>query len=205
MFTGLIEDLGTVGGVRELAAGRRLRIAAGFGGELALGDSVAVNGVCLTVVAFDASGFEADVSPETLRVTNLEDLRPGAAVNLERPLRPADRLGGHFVQGHVDGVGHIVDVERETDFWWVGVGFPAELGRWIVTKGSIAVDGISLTVAALDAGRLAVQIVPHTWRRTNLHARAVGEAVNVECDIIGKYAARAAEAYGGAAAGGQRA
>ena len=205
MFTGLIEDLGAVGGVRELAAGRRLRIAAGFGGELALGDSVAVNGVCLTVVRFDASGFEADVSPETLRVTNLEDLRPGAAVNLERPLRPADRLGGHFVQGHVDGVGHIVDVERETDFWWVGVGFPAELGRWIVTKGSIAVDGISLTVAALDAGRLAVQIVPHTWRRTNLHARAVGEAVNVECDIIGKYAARAAEAYGGAAAGGQRA
>lgn len=205
MFTGLIEDLGTVGGVRELAAGRRLRIAAGFGGELALGDSVAVNGVCLTVVRFDASGFEADVSPETLRVTNLEDLRPGAAVNLERPLRPADRLGGHFVQGHVDGVGHIVDVERETDFWWVGVGFPAELGRWIVTKGSIAVDGISLTVAALDAGRLAAQIVPHTWRRTNLHARAVGEAVNVECDIIGKYAARAAEACGGAAAGGQRA
>lgn len=205
MFTGLIEDLGTVGGVRELAAGRRLRIAAGFGGELALGDSVAVNGVCLTVVRFDASGFEADVSPETLRVTNLEDLRPGAAVNLERPLRPADRLGGHFVQGHVDGVGHIVDVERETDFCWVGVGFPAELGRWIVTKGSIAVDGISLTVAALDAGRLAVQIVPHTWRRTNLHARAVGEAVNVECDIIGKYAARAAEAYGGAADGGQRA
>lgn len=205
MFTGLIEDLGTVGGVRELAAGRRLRIAAGFGGELALGDSVAVNGVCLTVVRFDASGFEADVSPETLRVTNLEDLRPGAAVNLERPLRPADRLGGHFVQGHVDGVGHIVDVERETDFWWLGVGFPAELGRWIVTKGSIAVDGISLTVAALDAGRLAVQIVPHTWRRTNLHARRVGEAVNVECDIIGKYAARAAEVYGGAAAGGQRA
>lgn len=204
MFTGLIEDLGAVGGVRELAAGRRLRIAAGFGGELALGDSVAVNGVCLTVVAFDASGFEADVSPETLRVTNLEDLRPGAAVNLERPLRPADRLGGHFVQGHVDGVGRIVDVERENDFWWVGVGFPAELGRWIVTKGSIAVDGISLTVAALDAGRLAVQIVPHTWRRTNLHARAVGEAVNVECDIIGKYAARAAEAYGGAA-GGRRA
>lgn len=205
MFTGLIEDLGAVGGVRELAAGRRLRIAAGFGGELALGDSVAVNGVCLTVVRFDASGFEADVSPETLRVTNLEDLRPGAAVNLERPLRPADRLGGHFVQGHVDGVGRIVDVERQTDFWWVGVGFPAELGRWIVTKGSIAVDGISLTVADLDAGRLAVQIVPHTWRRTNLHARAVGEAVNVECDIIGKYAARAAEAYGGAAAGGQRA
>ena len=203
MFTGLVEDLGTVGGVRELAAGRRLRIDAGFGGELALGDSVAVNGVCLTVVEFDAAGFEAEVSPETLRVTNLADLRPGAAVNLERPLRPADRLGGHFVQGHVDGVGRIADVERQTDFWWVGVGFPAELGRWIVAKGSIAVDGISLTVAALEADRLAAQIVPHTWRRTNLHARRVGEAVNVECDIIGKYAARAAEAYGGGAAGGR--
>lgn len=203
MFTGLVEDLGAVGGVRELAAGRRLRIDAGFGGELALGDSVAVNGVCLTVVEFDASGFEAEVSPETLRVTNLEDLRPGAPVNLERPLRPADRLGGHFVQGHVDGVGRIADVERQTDFWWVGVGFPAELGRWIVAKGSIAVDGISLTVAALEADRFAAQIVPHTWRRTNLHARRVGEAVNVECDIIGKYAARAAEAYGGGAAGGR--
>ncbi len=203
MFTGLVEDLGTVGGVRELAAGRRLRIDAGLGGELALGDSVAVNGVCLTVVEYDAAGFEAEVSPETLRVTNLADLRPGAAVNLERPLRPADRLGGHFVQGHVDGVGRIADVERQTDFWWVGVGFPAELGRWIVPKGSIAVDGISLTVAALDADRLAAQIVPHTWRRTNLHARRVGEAVNVECDIIGKYAARAAEAYGGGAAGGR--
>lgn len=203
MFTGLVEDLGAVGGVRELAAGRRLRIDAGFGGELALGDSVAVNGVCLTVVEFDAAGFEAEVSPETLRVTNLADLRPGAAVNLERPLRPADRLGGHFVQGHVDGVGRIADVERQTDFWWVGVGFPAELGRWIVPKGSIAVDGISLTVAALEADRLAVQIVPHTWRRTNLHARRVGEAVNVECDIIGKYAARAAEVYGGGAAGGR--
>ena len=203
MFTGLVEDLGTVGGVRELAAGRRLRIDAGFGGELALGDSVAVNGVCLTVVECGAAGFEAEVSPETLRVTNLADLRPGAAVNLERPLRPADRLGGHFVQGHVDGVGRIADVERQTDFWWVGVGFPAELGRWIVPKGSIAVDGISLTVAALDADRLAAQIVPHTWRCTNLHARRVGEAVNVECDIIGKYAARAAEAYGGGAAGGR--
>ena len=197
MFTGLIEKLGAVGGVRDLPSGRRLRIATGVGGQLALGDSIAVNGVCLTVVAFDASGFEAEVSPETLRVTNLADLRAGSTVNLERPLLPSDRLGGHFVQGHVDGVGHVADIRREADFWWVSVGFPADLARYIVPKGSIAVDGISLTVAGLDRDSLTVQIIPHTWRHTNLHARSVGEAVNIECDIIGKYVVRGVEAFGG--------
>ncbi len=201
MFTGLIEALGAVARVRELPSGRRLRIATDIAGRLALGDSVAVNGVCLTVVDFDASGFEAEVSPETLRVTNLEGLRPGATVNLERPLLPSDRLGGHFVQGHVDGVGSLAEIEQEADFWWVAVRFPGELARYIVTKGSVAVDGISLTVAGLDAERFTVQIVPHTWRHTNLHARSVGDAVNVECDIIGKYVARAVEAFGGARMG----
>ena len=197
MFTGLIEALGAVAGTRELPSGRRLRIGTEIAGDLTLGDSVAVNGVCLTVVGFDASGFEAEVSPETLRVTNLAELRDGSTVNLERPLLPSDRLGGHFVQGHVDGVGHIADIRREADFWWVGVGFPADLARYIVTKGSIAVDGISLTVAGLDADSLTVQIIPHTWRHTNLHARSVGEAVNIECDIIGKYVVRGVEAFGG--------
>ena len=197
MFTGLIEKLGAVGGVRDLPSGRRLRIATEIGGQLALGDSIAVNGVCLTVVAFDASGFEAEVSPETLRVTNLAELRNGSTVNLERPLLPSDRLGGHFVQGHVDGVGHVADIRREADFWWVGVGFPADLARYFVTKGSVAVDGISLTVAGLDADSFTVQIIPHTWRHTNLHARSVGEAVNIECDIIGKYVVRGVEAFGG--------
>ena len=198
MFTGLVEALGAVAGVRELPSGRRLRIAADIAGELSLGDSVAVDGVCLTVVAFDASAFEAEVSPETLRVTSLEDLRDGATVNLERPLLPGDRLGGHFVQGHVDGVGSLAAVEQEADFWWVKVRFPDDLARYIVTKGSVAVDGISLTVAGLEADRFTVQIVPHTWRHTNLHARRVGDAVNIECDIIGKYVARAVEAFTGA-------
>lgn len=196
MFTGLIEELGVVAGVRELPSGRRLRIATAIAGQLGLGDSVAVNGVCLTVVEFDASGFEAEVSPETLRVTNLEDLHDGATVNLERPLLPSDRLGGHFVQGHVDGVGSLSGIEQETDFWWLSVGFSEDLARYIVTKGSVAVDGISLTVAGLEANRFTVQIVPHTWCHTNLHARRVGEAVNIECDIIGKYVARAVEAFG---------
>ena len=197
MFTGLVEALGAVAGTRELPSGRRLRIGTGIGGQLALGDSVAVNGVCLTVVDFDASGFEAEVSPETLRVTNLAGLRNGSTVNLERPLLPSDRLGGHFVQGHVDGVGHIADVRQEADFRWVSVGFPVDLARYVVIKGSIAVDGISLTVAGLDAERFTVQIIPHTWRHTNLHARSVGEAVNIECDIIGKYVVRGVEAFGG--------
>lgn len=197
MFTGLIEALGAVAATRELPSGRRLRIGTAIGGELTLGDSIAVNGVCLTVVAFDASGFEAEVSPETLRVTNLADLRAGSTVNLERPLLPSDRLGGHFVQGHVDGVGHVADIRQEADFWWVSVGFPADLARYIVPKGSIAVDGISLTVAGLDRDSLTVQIIPHTWRHTNLHARSVGEAVNIECDIIGKYVVRGVEAFGG--------
>ena len=196
MFTGLIEELGAVAGVEELPTGRRLRIATAAAAELALGDSVAVNGVCLTVVRFDASGFDAEVSPATLRVTNLGDLRDGATVNLERPLLPSDRLGGHFVQGHVDGVGSLARMEQETDFWWVTVRFPEDLSRYLVPKGSVAVDGISLTVAGLEADRFAVQIVPHTWRHTNLHARRVGDAVNIECDIIGKYVARAVEAFG---------
>ena len=197
MFTGLIEALGAVAGTRELPSGRRLRIATEIGGQLAPGDSVAVNGVCLTVVDLDASGFEAEVSPETLRVTNLTDLRNGSTVNLERPLLPSDRLGGHFVQGHVDGVGHLVDIVQEADFRRVSVGFPVDLARYIVIKGSIAVDGISLTVAGVDADRFTVQIIPHTWRHTNLHARSVGEAVNIECDIIGKYVVRGVEAFGG--------
>ena len=131
-----------------------MRIATAAAAELALGDSVAVNGVCLTVVRFDASGFDAEVSPETLRVTNLGDLRDGATVNLERPLLPSDRLGGHFVQGHVDGVGSLAGIEQETDFWWVTVRFPEDLSRYLVPKGSVAVDGISLTVAGLEADSL---------------------------------------------------
>jgi riboflavin synthase len=159
---------------------------------LALGDSVAVNGVCLTVAQRD-DAFHADVGPETLRVTTLGSLERGTLVNLERPLRGDGRMGGHFVQGHVDAVGRVEDVRPADDFHWLTVSFPRELGRYMVPKGSIAVDGISLTVAGLEADRFDVQLVPFTLEHTNLKRARVGDRVNLECDMIGKYVARAAE------------
>ena len=160
--------------------------------ELALGDSVAVNGVCLTVVQTDAA-FNADVGPETLRVTTLGSLEPGAVVNLERPLRGDGRMGGHFVQGHVDAIGRIEQLLPASDFLWLTVSFPPELARYLVLKGSVAVDGISLTVAGLSGDRFDVQLVPFTVEHTNLKTARIGDSVNLECDMIGKYVARAAE------------
>ena len=211
MFTGLIEAVGTIVDLREITEGRRLRMAAtetappvapAAIASLAPGDSIAVNGVCLTAVAAAADGFEADVSPETLRVTTLGGLRTGAVVNLERPLRADGRLGGHFVQGHVDGVGRIEAIAEEADFRRITIAFPPAMAASIVPKGSIAVDGISLTVASLDSASFDVQIIPFTWEQTNLRASAAGDRVNLECDIIGKYVARAVEAYRHAAGGG---
>jgi riboflavin synthase len=196
MFTGLIEAVGEVGEVKQVPAGLRLRIDTHLAPELAPGDSVAVNGVCLTVVSGDASGVHMDVGPETLRVTALGALRRASLVNLERPLRADSRLGGHFVQGHVDAVGTIEDIRREGDCWWVTVRYPASLAANIVRKGSIAVDGISLTVAGVDDRRLDVQIIPFTWENTNLRNARVGESVNIECDILGKYVLRALERLG---------
>ncbi len=211
MFTGLIEAVGTITDLSEIPEGRRIHIApraatasgtavpAGLPataiGTVAPGDSIAVNGVCLTVVTVDTSGFQADVSPETLRVTTLGGLARGAAVNLERPLRADGRLGGHFVQGHVDGVGRIEAIVEEADFRRITVSCPRVIAMSIVPKGSIAVDGISLTVASLDGESFDVQIIPFTWEETSLRASAVGDPVNLECDIIGKHVARAVEAY----------
>ena len=211
MFTGLIEAVGTIVDLREIAEGRRLRMAATEAAapgapaaiaSLAPGDSIAVNGVCLTAVGAAAGDFEADVSPETLRVTTLGGLRTGAVVNLERPLRADGRLGGHFVQGHVDGVGRIEAIAEEADFRRITIAFPPAMAASIVPKGSIAVDGISLTVASLDSASFDVQIIPFTWEQTNLRASAAGDRVNLECDIIGKYVARAVEAYRHAGGGG---
>ena len=190
MFTGLIETTAFVERVDPLAEGRRLRVATPMGAELRDGDSVAVNGVCLTAVAVDAAGFSADVSPETLRVTTLGGLGAGRRVNLERPLRADGRLGGHFVLGHVDGVGRISALRPEGESYWLDVTFPADLATLLVLKGSITVDGISLTVASLDADRFGVQIVPFTFDHTALSSSRLGEAVNLEADIIGKYVAR---------------
>ena len=194
MFTGWIETTGEVAEVKAATTGFRLRVTTGLAAEMNPGDSVAVSGVCLTVVSADSDGFHADVSPETARVTSLGVLRRGALVNLERPLRADARVGGHFVQGHVDATGTIKDLRAEGDAYWLTVRYPAALGTLIVRKGSIAVDGISLTIAGLGEDLFDVQVIPFTWNETNLQAARPGDAVNIECDILGKYVARFLEA-----------
>ena len=198
MFTGLIESMGEIAEVKPTAAGFRLRLATAMAPELAPGDSLAVNGVCLTVVSADQDAVHADVSPETARVTTLGAARRGTVVNLERPLRADARLGGHFVQGHVDATATLEDIRSEGDSFWLTVKFPPDLAPFIVRKGSVAVDGISLTVAGADDRHFDVQIIPYTWEHTNLHVAKRGDIVNIECDILGKYVARIAELAGGA-------
>ncbi len=193
MFTGLVEAIGEVRELAPTAGGFRLGLRSSIGPALKPGDSVAVNGVCLTVVSTDADRFFADISPETARVTTIAGFKRGTRVNLERPLKPESRLGGHFVQGHVDGTGAIEELRPVGDSYWLKVAYPPALAPYIVRKGSIAVDGISLTVAALDENVFEVQIVPFTWEHTNLQAANVHDSVNIECDILGKYVARIAE------------
>ncbi|HUL73195.1 MAG TPA: riboflavin synthase [Vicinamibacterales bacterium] len=189
MFTGLIEALGHVEDASGLAPGR-LAIATPLGAELSPGDSVAVNGVCLTVVEANGARFAADISPETRRVTTLGSLAPGQIVNLERPLRADARLGGHFVLGHVDAVGRIVTVRPEGDGYWLDVEIPPAIGAYVIPKGSIAIDGISLTIAALDGRRVGVAVVPFTFAHTTLGTARAGDRVNLEADVLGKYVAR---------------
>ena len=196
MFTGLIEAVGEVAEVKPTSAGFRLRVTTMMAPELTSGDSVAVNGVCLTVVSADARGIHADISPETARVSSFGSMRPGTMVNLERPIRANARLGGHFVQGHVDAVGTIEDVRPDGDSFWLTVKFPPDLAPLIVRKGSVAVNGISLTVAGVDERHFDVQIIPYTWEHTNLHLARQGDPVNIECDILGKYVVRVAELAG---------
>ena len=190
MFTGLVQDLGTVTAVDASDDGARLTVATGL--ELADGDSVAVNGVCLTATAVANGGFKADVMNETLRRSSLAGLETGSKVNLELPLRAADRLGGHFVQGHVDGVGGVWDMRDEGFSRVVTVGVPADLMRYVVEKGSIAIDGVSLTVSALGDDWLQVSLIPETLERTILGDVSVGQAVNLEVDVLAKYIERLA-------------
>jgi riboflavin synthase len=198
MFTGLVEAVGEITEVKSAPGGLRVRLDTSLAPELANGDSLAVNGVCLTVVARDADGVHVDVSPETVRVTTLATARRGSIVNLERPLRADARLGGHFVQGHVDSTGMVEDVRQDGESYWLTVMFPAALAPYIVRKGSIAVNGVSLTVAGVDDRRFDVQIIPYTWTHTNFHAFKAGDKVNLECDILAKYVARAIELSGAA-------
>ena len=193
MFTGLIETVGKIAGHRPVGAGFRLTVTTELAQSLKPGDSVAVNGVCLTMVVTGSGLVEADVGPETAKVTTLGVLKREDVVNLERPLRADSRLGGHFVQGHVDATGTLEQIRPEADCQRLTFSFPRQLASLIVRKGSIAVDGISLTVADLGPDRFDVQIVPFTWEHTNLKTLAVGARVNLECDVLGKYVARTVE------------
>ncbi len=196
MFTGLIEQTGRVEALDPIEGGYRLSVETAMAGDLHDGDSIAVNGVCLTVVGRDARRFVTEIGPETARVTTLGDLAGGALVNLERPMRPDGRMGGHFVLGHVDCKGVLEAVRANGEFWWITVGFDAGLAPYFIPKGSVAVDGISLTVATLREAEFDVQIIPFTWDHTNLQGIRPGDGVNLEVDVIGKYVVRVAQLTG---------
>ena len=188
MFTGLVEELGAVGAIRSTAEGARLTIQATTVTEgLALGDSIAVNGACLTVVEFDDASFAVECVAETLRRTSLGALGAGSSVNLERALRADARLGGHIVQGHVDGTGVVRGAEREGGSVVLSIGVEAQHLRYIVEKGSIAVDGVSLTVAGRQGDGFTIALIPHTMDETTLGADAMGRRVNLELDLNAKY------------------
>lgn len=192
MFTGIIESVGQLRDSAPQGGDRRFDILVGSLDmtDVGIGDSIAVNGVCLTVIAFDTESFQADVSNETLACTTLGDLQPGAAVNLEKALTPTTRLGGHLVSGHVDGVGEVVSMRDDGRSVRIDVRSPTELLRYIAAKGSICLQGISLTVNSIEGDRFSLNIVPHTLAQTNLNTAAVGTRVNLEVDIIARYLER---------------
>lgn len=188
MFTGIIEELGSVRSIEERGENARLVIAAHIVTEgTNHGDSISVNGVCLTALNVAPDSFAADVSKETLQRSTLGSLKPGAPVNLERAVTPATRLGGHIVQGHVDGRGQFVGVDNHGESWTVRIAYPKEIARYLVFKGSVAVEGISLTIAGLTDDYFEIAIIPKTWEVTNLSHLKPGDNVNIEVDIIGKY------------------
>jgi len=189
MFTGIIEELGSVERFDRRGDGGRLKIRCRkVVGDAREGSSIAVNGVCLTAVELQTDSFSADLAPETIRRSNLGRLTAGARVNLERPLAMSDRLSGHIVQGHVDGVGEVVELNELGDRnWWLRVRIPSELERYVVYKGSIAIDGISLTVAEVRDGIVSVTIIPHTYENTTLGTRKSGDSLNIECDMLAKH------------------
>jgi len=197
MFTGLVADIGTVESVESGPEGSRLRIATTLSGEIATGDSVAVNGVCLTATGVDGQGFETEAMNQTLAVTALSDLGPGSRVNLELAMKAADRLGGHIVQGHVDGIGEVLSLEDDGFARRLRVALAPQLLRYVVEKGSIALSGVSLTVAALGDDWAEVSLIPETLERTNLGTVVAGDRLNVECDVVAKYVERLAAPFAG--------
>jgi riboflavin synthase len=189
MFTGIVEEVGTVEVLDERPTGARLRVRCSTVlSDAKEGSSIAVNGVCLTAVDLTGDSFAADLAPETLRRTNLGDLRAGSLVNLERPLLATGRLSGHVVQGHVDGTGEFLSFESlGDDNWWLKIRIPQDLDKYVVYKGSLAIDGISLTVADITDGVAGITIIPHTFDMTCLRGYKPGDRVNLECDVLAKY------------------
>lgn len=188
MFTGLVEEIGTIQAIKKGEKGAKLTIKAKKVLEgVNLGDSICTNGVCLTVTEFSGSSFAVDVMAETMRRSNLSKIKIGDAVNLERALRADGRLGGHIVSGHIDGTGEIVGYEEEDNAVWITIKSDSSILRYIVQKGSIAIDGVSLTVAYVDNQVFKVSIIPHTGEETTLLKKSEGAEVNLECDVIGKY------------------
>jgi riboflavin synthase len=200
MFTGLIETTGTVTSHSATDQGGRLEVRSDLGAELQVGDSIAVNGVCLTAIRCDPRGFAADISPATIAATTLGSFRPGRVVNLERPLRADARLGGHFVLGHVDATARIVAFNPDGEAHRLEIELPPAMAPLVISKGSIAIDGISLTIAALLGHHIVLQIIPFTFAHTALAHAASGDLVNVEADVLGKYVHRMFEARGGVTA-----
>ncbi|MFZ5966716.1 MAG: riboflavin synthase [Bacillota bacterium] len=191
MFTGLVEEIGVIQSVLKGTKSAKIVIKASkVLQDVKLGDSICTNGVCLTVTDFTASTFAVDIMAETMRRSNLKNVIPGSRVNLERALRLGDRLGGHWVSGHIDGVGTIKGFEEEDNAIWVSIEAPAEMLKYIILKGSIAIDGVSLTVADVHDPIFKVSVIPHTKDMTTLLSKSVGDEVNLECDIIGKYIER---------------
>ena len=196
MFTGIIEELGTISLFTKINHGAKIEILApSILSDAKIGDSIAVNGVCLTVVTKTNNSFVADLSDETLKLTSLKQLKLGSKVNLERPMQPQARFGGHIVQGHVDEIGKFISANQIGEGYVVEVGFSPELGKYIVHKGSITVDGISLTVASLTEKTFQIAIIPHTWKNTNLSSLTAGDEVNLEVDVIAKYVEKMLNPY----------
>jgi riboflavin synthase len=191
LFTGIIEEIGKIMNISKGVNSAAITITAEkVLKDVKLGDSIAVNGVCLTVTSFMQNKFTVDVMPETIRSSNLKDLKKGSSVNLERALALGERLGGHIVSGHIDGVGKIVSIKKEDIATWITIEADDEILKYVVLKGSITLDGISLTVAALNEKSFSVSLIPHTKGETTLPEKKSGEEVNVECDLIGKYIER---------------
>ena len=193
MFTGIVEGVGSLSDVKATGGGFRMRIHTPVSAAMKAGDSLAVNGVCLTVVLIDGDDVIADVGPETVRVTTFAGLQRGQELNLERPMRGDGRVDGHFVLGHVDGVGVIEEVRTEGESTWLTIGFQPILAPYFIRKGSVAVDGVSLTIAGLGERQFDVMVIPYTWAHTSLKGLKKGDRVNLECDMIGKYIVRMME------------